>query len=86
MEPSDRELMARLATGDRDALEPLMARHQRRLYRIALGYLRDPDLALDAVQETFVKAFQSAARWDGRAEVAPWLVRIAVNESIDQYR
>lgn len=86
MEPSDRELMARLARGDREALEPLMGRHQRRLYRIALGYLRDPDLALDAVQETFVKAFQSAARWDGRAEVAPWLVRIAVNESIDQYR
>ncbi len=78
--------MARLAAGDRDALDPLMDRHHRRLYRIALGYLRDPDLALDAVQETFVKAFQNASRWDTRAEVAPWLVRIAVNQSIDQYR
>ena len=86
MEPSDRDLMARLAGGDRDALEPLMERHHRRLYRIAMGYLRDPDLALDVVQETFVKAFQNASRWDGRAEVAPWLVRIAVNQSIDQYR
>ena len=84
MEPSDRELMARLAAGDRDALDPLMERHHRRLYRIALGYLRDPDLALDAVQETFVKAFQNASRWDARAEVAPWLVRIAVNQSIDR--
>ena len=86
VEPSDRDLMARLAAGDKGALDPLMERHHRRLYRIALGYLRDPDLALDAVQETFVKAFQNAARWDGRAEVAPWLVRIAVNQSIDQYR
>jgi len=86
MEPSDRELMARLAAGDRDALDPLMDRHHRRLYRIALGYLRDPDLALDAVQETFVKAFQNASRWDTRAEVAPWLVRITINQSIDQYR
>jgi RNA polymerase sigma factor (sigma-70 family) len=82
----DRELMSRLAGGDRDALEPLMERHHRRLYRIAMGYLRDADLALDVVQETFVKAFQNAGRWDGRAEVAPWLVRIAVNQSIDQYR
>ena len=81
MEPSDRELMARLAAGDREALGPLMERHHRRLYRIALSYLRDPDEALDAVQETFVKAFQDAARWDGAAEVAPWLSRIAVNHA-----
>jgi len=86
MVPSDRDLMARLTAGDRDALDPLMERHHRRLYRIALGYLRDPDLALDVVQETFVKAFQNASRWDTRAEVAPWLARIAVNQSIDQYR
>ena len=33
-----------------------------------------------------MKAFQNASRWDARAEVAPWLVRIAVNQSIDQYR
>ena len=86
MGPWGRERMARRVAGDKDALDPLMERHHRRLYRIALGYLRDPDLALDAVQETFVKAFQHASRWDSRAEVAPWLVRIAVNQSIDQYR
>ena len=86
MEPTDRELMLRLAAGDKDALAPLMERHHGRLYRVALGYLRDPDLALDVVQETFVKAYQNASRWDGRAEVAPWLMRIAVNQSIDQSR
>ncbi len=86
MEPPDRELMARLARGDRDALAPLMERHHRRIYRVAVGYLRDADLALDVVQETFVKAFQNAARWDGRSEVAPWLTRIAVNQAIDEYR
>jgi RNA polymerase sigma-70 factor (ECF subfamily) len=83
---SDRELMARLAAGDREALAPLMERHYRRLYRIALAYLRNADDALDAVQETFVKAFQNAGRWDGSAEVGPWLSRIAVNHAIDRYR
>jgi RNA polymerase sigma-70 factor (ECF subfamily) len=86
MEPSDRDLMLRLAAGDKDALGPLMERHHRRLYRVAAGYVRDPDLALDVVQETFVRAYQNAGRWDRRAEVAPWLMRIAVNLSIDQYR
>ncbi len=63
-----------------------MERHHRRVYRIALSYLRNPDDALDAVQETFVKAFQNAGRWHPESEVLPWLTRIAVNQSIDQYR
>jgi RNA polymerase sigma-70 factor (ECF subfamily) len=86
MDASDRDLMARLAGGDREALAPLMDRHYRRLYRIALSYLRDADDALDAVQETFVKVFQNAASWDGSADAGPWLTRIAVNHSIDRYR
>src|SRR5262249_61070307 len=86
MEPSDRDLMARLAQGDRDALGPLMERHYRRLYRLALSYLRRDDDALDAVQEIFVKAFQAAPRWDRASDVGPWLTRIAINHSIDRYR
>jgi RNA polymerase sigma-70 factor (ECF subfamily) len=83
---SDRDLMVRLAAGDREALAPLMERHYRRLYGIALSYLRHPDDALDVVQETFVKAFQKADRWDGSTEAGPWLSRVAVNQSIDRWR
>ncbi len=91
MEPSpgagaDRELMARLAAGDREALAGLMERHYRRVHRVALAYLRQREDALDVVQETFVKAFQNATRWDGSAEAGPWLARIAVNLSIDRWR
>jgi RNA polymerase sigma-70 factor (ECF subfamily) len=63
-----------------------MERHYRRLYRIALAYLRQRDDALDVVQEAFVKAFQQAARWDGSGEAGPWLARITVNLSIDRWR
>lgn len=83
---ADRACMRRLAAGDGEALAPLMERHYRRLYRVALAYLRNPDDALEAVQETFVKAYVGAARWDARAEVGPWLTRIAVNHAIDRYR
>lgn len=83
---SDRDLMHRLAAGDREALAPLMERHYQRLYRLALSYLRNQDDALDAVQETFVKAFQKAERWDGASEAGPWLSRITINVAIDRYR
>ena len=78
--------MRRLARGERDALQPLMERHHRRVYRIALAYLRNPDDALDVVQETFVRAFEHEGRWNAGSEVGPWLTRIAVNQSIDRYR
>lgn len=83
---SDRELMRRLAGGEREALEPLMARHYARLYRIALAYVRQPDDALDVAQEAFVKAFQHARDWREGAEPGAWLTRIAVNQAIDRWR
>ena len=86
MELPDRELLERLARGDREALSPLMERHYRRIYRIALSYLRDADEALDCAQDTFVKAFQNAGRWDPTSAVGAWLTRIAVNDAIDRYR
>jgi RNA polymerase sigma-70 factor (ECF subfamily) len=82
----DRALLVRLKAGDRQALDTLMERHYVRLYRVLLGYLRDADDALDAVQETFVKAFEHAARYDPAAGVAPWLTRIGINLAIDKLR
>jgi len=86
MEPTDRELMSRMACGDGEALAPLVERYYQRLYRIAVSYLRDRDEALDVVQETFVRAYQHASSWNASSEVAPWLMRIAVNHAIDRCR
>lgn len=82
----DRDLIRRLAAGDEDALAPLMERHHRRIYRLCFSYLRSHDEALDAVQETFVKAFQHASRVSEAHDPGRWLSRIAINQSIDQYR
>ena len=86
MEPSDGDLLRRVGKGERDALAPLVERHYRRLYRIVLSYVRDPDEALDAVQETFVKVYCHASRWDPAKEASAWLTRIAINEALDRYR
>jgi RNA polymerase sigma-70 factor (ECF subfamily) len=78
--------MVRMADGDQRALTELMRRHSQRLYRVAVGYLRNADEAMEAVQEAFVKAHRGAERWDRSAQVGPWLTRIIINESIDRYR
>lgn len=63
-----------------------MARHERRLYGIAYGYLRNSEDALEVVQDAFIKLFQQAQRIDSRAEVGAWLTRVAINAAIDRYR
>lgn len=83
---ADKDLVARLSAGDEAALSSLMARHERRLYGIAYGYLRNSEDALEVVQDAFVKLFQQAGRLDARAEVGAWLTRVAINAAIDRYR
>lgn len=82
----DTDLVARLSAGDEDALSPLMARHERRLYGIAYGYLRNSEDALEVAQDAFVKLFQQSRRIDSRAGVGAWLTRVAINSAIDRYR
>jgi RNA polymerase sigma-70 factor (ECF subfamily) len=83
---TDADLLARLSAGDEEALSPLMVRHERRLYGVRYGYLRNPEDALEVVQDAFVKLFQQSQRIDARAEVGAWLTRVAINAAIDRYR
>jgi RNA polymerase sigma-70 factor (ECF subfamily) len=85
-EPSDRELLARHSTGDRDAFGELVRRHRDRLWRVALRTLGDPDDAADAVQDALVSAFRAASGYRGEAAVTTWLHRIVVNSCLDLAR
>lgn len=85
-EPSDRELLARHSTGDRDAFAELVHRHRDRLWRVALRTLGDPDDAADAVQDALVSAYRAAGGYRGEAAVTTWLHRIVVNACLDLVR
>ncbi|GAA1835212.1 sigma-70 family RNA polymerase sigma factor [Microlunatus capsulatus] len=68
-------------------LRAAYAAHGAELYRFALRGLGDAGLAQDAVQETFLRAWQSAARFDpDRASLRVWLFAIARNVMIDLHR
>src|ERR1700728_3309146 len=72
---TDRELVDRARSRDRDAFGELARRHQRRLHRLALHLLRDRAEAEEVTQETFVRADGALERFDGRSEPYTWLYR-----------
>jgi RNA polymerase sigma-70 factor (ECF subfamily) len=83
---SDAEAVTRSRDGDQDAFRVLVDRYQGRAYRLAARLLGDPDLARDAVQEGFLKAYGSLARFEGRSGFYTWLYRLVFNLCIDMKR
>ena len=89
MEPGaidDRELVSRAQRGDRDAFRALFERYSRRAYSLALGVVRNPDDALDVVQDAFIKAHRHLDKFEGQASFYTWLYRIVMNLAIDHLR
>ena len=82
----DVALMRAVQADAPDALEEFVHRYQRRFYRIAMGYLRDHDDALDAVQGAFIRIHRARARWTPQAQPFTWAYRILVNHCIDLIR
>ena len=79
-------LVSRARAGDREAFEGLVSRYQDRVYTIIHGFVRDPDEALDLVQDTFIKAYQALGGFKGNAGFYTWLYRIAINNCKDHAR
>lgn len=62
--------------------EDIVREHQEQVYGAALRILGDRDAALDAANQTFMKAYRSIASYDPSRPIKHWLLRIAVNEAI----
>ena len=82
----DTELIARTQAGDMRALEALMRRHNRTLYRTARAILRDDAEAEDAVQEAYLQAYKALGTFRGESKLSTWLVRITANEALMRRR
>jgi RNA polymerase sigma factor (sigma-70 family) len=84
---SDETLLAGLGSGNPDDAAAFVRRFQSRVYGLALTILRDPDLADEVAQETFVRAWRHAAAYDARrGRVPAWLLTITRNIAIDRAR
>jgi RNA polymerase sigma-70 factor (ECF subfamily) len=85
-EIDDRELVSRAQKGDRAAFRTLFERYSRRAYSLAFGVVRNPDDALDVVQDAFIKAHRHLDKFEGQASFYTWLYRIVMNLAIDHIR
>ena len=83
---SDQDLLQLHVAGNPEAFAALVARHQDRLWAIALRTTRNPEDAADALQEALVSAFRRAGSYRGTAQVTTWLHRIVVNACLDRLR
>ena len=79
--PTDEELVQRVREGDQRAMNLLVDRHHSVVFRSCAAILSDEDLAADASQNSFLKAFRAVDRFRGDAAFRTWLLAIAGNEA-----
>jgi len=85
---ADEELALLYVGGDFRAFDELLARNQQKLYAYILFMVRDPELANDVFQDTFVKVISrlQEGRYTDSGKFSFWLTRIAHNVIMDTYR
>lgn len=84
--PLDPRRVLLAQAGDRAALDALLRALQERLYRFLLGLTLRPDLAQDALQETFVLLCRRIGWLRDPSAVVPWAYRIARREAFRRLR
>ncbi len=82
----DTALLARLKAGDQAAYAQLVEENASSIYRLALRLMGNEADAEDVLQETFLSAFKSIDRFEGRSSLSTWLYRIASNAALMRLR
>ena len=83
---SDEDLVALCLAKDETAVRELTRRHNRRLFRLARGVVRNDADAEDVVQESYMRAFLGLERFRGDASFGTWIGRIVINEALGRVR
>jgi RNA polymerase sigma-70 factor (ECF subfamily) len=74
---SDEVLIARIAKGDRLAMEELYGRYRVPIYRFVLRMVRNPTTAEDLNSDVFLDVWRQAGTFEGRSAVSTWIFSIA---------
>ena len=79
-------LVAAAKSGDISAFETLVSRYEGKIFRLTQNITQNREDAEDAMQESFLKAFEHLAEFQGNSRFYTWLVRIAVNQALMKLR
>ncbi|HUW60864.1 MAG TPA: RNA polymerase sigma factor [Candidatus Bathyarchaeia archaeon] len=81
---NDLELVVKAKDGDTEAFGELVNRHQRMVYNLAYRFMRDPLLAEDAAQESFIKAFRLLGGFRGDCHFSTWMYRVTASVCLSE--
>lgn len=83
---SDADLIGRIASGDRLAMQVLFSRHHVRVYRFVLRLIGNETVAEDLISEVFLDVWRQADRFEGRSAVSTWILAIARFKALSAMR
>ena len=83
---SDKSLLARVAQGDRRAIQLLFHRYQLKVYRFVLRLVANHASAEDIVSEVLLELWRHAGSFEGRASLSTWILAIARNKAVSALR
>ena len=87
MTTTDADLLSRCRKGDEAAWHELVASYTRKVFGLAYRFTGRVDEAEDLTQEVFVKVYQTLDRYrENDGAFGAWLMAVARNHAIDQYR
>ncbi len=86
LERPESALIAEAKAGNSGAFEELVNRYERKIYRLGLRLMGNPQDAEDVLQESFLKAYEHLPEFREDSRFYTWLVRIAVNEGLMKLR
>jgi RNA polymerase sigma factor (sigma-70 family) len=75
------ELITAILAGNTELYHQLICPYERRVYIMALSYMKNKEDAEDVAQETFVRAMQKLRTFRGDSRFSTWLISIALNEA-----
>jgi len=82
----DEQLMYAVAAGNEQAFEELLRRYETQLVTFCYAFMRNRDSAEDLAQETFLRVYRNAARYQPVAKFTTWLYKIAANLCINELK
>lgn len=85
-EVSEMELVTRAQSGDRNAFSELVHIHAQGVLNVIFRMCGDQQIAEDAAQETFIRAWSHLASFRPQGSLRNWLYRIALNTATDMLR
>jgi RNA polymerase sigma-70 factor (ECF subfamily) len=82
----DLELIHRCRSGDTEAFGQLVTKYRTRIFTMLCGMVRNEADAWDLAQESFLKAWRSIHKFEGRSSFYTWLYSLSLNLAIDSLR